>query len=87
MGTAAGGGGGADQSAFKSNDARGGISGLLGANGEMPVIGVNAVADNGSLVDATEGVPPAVADVVAAVVVDEVVMVRGKVVSGGSSSI
>ena len=35
------GGGEADQSAFRSNDARSGISDLFGANGEIPVIGVD----------------------------------------------
>lgn len=74
------GGAGADQSAFKSKDARGGISGLLGANGEIPVIGVSVAADNGSLTEVTVGAVTA-----AVVMVEGVVMVRG-VASGGSSS-
>src|SRR5712671_1270006 len=44
-------GGGADHSVFKSNDARGGISGLLGANGEIPVIGVDGPCCAGPAAD------------------------------------
>src|SRR6267142_905688 len=41
LGESGGGGDCADHSAFRSNDARGGISGLLGAKGEIPVIAVD----------------------------------------------